>query len=269
MVPEAPAEKPAPSLAGVESSMPIFPGGAPPSKLDQCGLPYSFVQRLIRNGMANTSATFGDSYEMPAAAMYARYNKTALFPALERGLQPCTAACDAQYMCGELCLHPSLYLDQHNGGGVETTGAIEWVHAMMLQSRDGVLRLFPWLPEGAKRAEFVRLRTVGAFLVTANWSSATSSSSRSKTHVDTGGGGMVASPVAISSEAGGQCELEVFEGWTIAELSVCSLSHGGGSSGKKIAVTEGRDDEGRVLWSFETVKGMEYSLRRGQQNTCP
>ena len=45
------------------------------------------------------------------------------------------------YMCGELCLHPSLYLDQHNGGGVETTGAIEWVHAMLLQSRDGVLRV--------------------------------------------------------------------------------------------------------------------------------
>lgn len=39
----------------------------------------------------------------------------------------------------------------------------------MLQSRDGVLRLFPGLPEGTKRAEFVRLRTVGAFLVAANW----------------------------------------------------------------------------------------------------
>ena len=132
--------------------------------------------------------------------------------------------------------------------------------------------MFPWLPEGAKRAEFVRLRTVGAFLVTANWSSsAISSSGRSKTaDVGTGGGGgVVASPVVLSSEAGGQCELELFEGWTTAELSVCSLSHSGGSSGKKIAVTEGRDDEGRVLWSFETVKGTEYSLRRGQQTTCP
>ena len=87
-------------------------------------------------------------------------------------------------MCGKLCLHPSLcvpqprqsclaagdqrclavsgalsYLDQHNGGGVETTGAIEWVHAMLLQSRDGVLRLFPHLPETTRAARFVRLRT--------------------------------------------------------------------------------------------------------------
>ena len=88
MVPEAPAEAPAPSLAGVEASMPLFPGGAPPSLLDRCGLPYSYVQRLVRNGLANTSTTFGgDSYETPAAAIYARYNKTALYPALERGLQ--------------------------------------------------------------------------------------------------------------------------------------------------------------------------------------
>ena len=240
MVPEAPAETPAKSLAGVETAMPLFPGGAPPPRLDCCGLPYSYVQKLVRNGLANTGyaagdSVAGDSYETPAAAIYARYNKTALYPALERGLQPCTAACNAQYMCGELCLHPSLFLDQHNGGGVETAGAIEWVHAMLLQSRDGVLRLFPWLPEGIKKAEFVRLRTVGAFLVTANWSATTSAST------GVNAGGMVASPVMLSSQAGGRCELERFDGWTAAELSVC---HGGGSS--KVAVTEGRDDEGRV-----------------------
>ena len=106
------------------------------------------------------SETFGgDSYQTPAAAIYARYNKSALYPAIEKTLQPCPEACDAQYMCGKLCLHPSLYLDQHNGGGVETTGAIEWVHAMLLQSRDGVLRLFPHLPETTRAARFVRLRT--------------------------------------------------------------------------------------------------------------
>lgn len=290
MVPEAPAETPAPSLAGVEASMPLFPGGAPPSRLDKCGLPYSYVQRLVRNGLANTSTTFGgDSYETPAAAIYARYNKSALYPALERGLQPCTAACNAQYMCGELCLHPSLYLDQHNGGGVETTGAIEWVHAMLLQSRDGVLRLFPWLPEGTKRAEFVRLRTVGAFLVTANWtavaaglpggtasasSAGVATMSESTSTADGGaavvlGGGMVVSPVTLSSEAGGRCELELFEGWTTTELTVCSLPHNGSGSGGKVVVVEEKDDEGRVLWSFETVKGVEYSLRRGIKTACP
>ena len=164
------------------------------------------------------SETFGgDSYQTPAAAIYARYNKSALYPAIEKTLQPCPEACDAQYMCGKLCLHPSLYLDQHNGGGVETTGAIEWVHAMLLQSRDGVLRLFPHLPETTRAARFVRLRTyvpqhrwvvlcrigalrvggtclyrVGAFLVTANYSA-----------------GAVESPVLVQSEAAQHCTMEV------------------------------------------------------------
>ena len=152
----------APSPPGIDSSMAIWPGGATVSTLDKCGLPYSTVQQMTRNALRNTSETFGgDSYQTPAAAVYARYNKTALYPALEKGLQPCTAACNAQYMCGELCLHPSLYLDQHNGGGVETTGAIEWVHAMLLQSRDGVLRIFPWLPEGTRTVSFENLRAVG------------------------------------------------------------------------------------------------------------
>ena len=109
------------------------------------------------------------------------------------------------------------YLDQHNGGGVETTGAIEWVHAMLLQSRDGVLRLFPHLPETTRVARFVRLRTyvprhrwvvlcrigtlrvggtclyrVGAFLVTANYSA-----------------GAVESPVLVQSEAAQHCTMEV------------------------------------------------------------
>ena len=70
---------------------------------------------------------------------------------------------------------------------------------------------------------------------------------------------------------GGRCELERFEGWATAELTVCSLaSHGGGGGGgQKVAVTEGKDDEGRVLWSFETVEGGEYALRRGNRTTCP
>jgi hypothetical protein len=104
-------------------------------------------------------------------------------------------------VCGELCLHPSLYLDQHNGGGVETTGAIEWVHAMMLQSRDGVLRLFSWLPEGAKRAEFVRLRTVGAFLVTANWSAAIPGSSSNRNDGTPGGTDSASSIGAATASA--------------------------------------------------------------------
>ena len=81
---------------------------------------------------------------------------------------------------------------------------------------------------------------------------------------------MVVSPVVLSSEAGGWCELELFEGWTTADLTVCRLpSSHNGSAGGKVAVTEGKDDDGRVLWRFETVKGAEYLLHRGSKTACP
>ena len=109
-VPEAPAESP-PAPPAIAASMPIWPGGAPPSKLDSCGMPYSYVQKLVRNGLTLTAPTFGgDSYQTPAAAIYARYNKTALYAGLERGLQPCTAACNAQYHHLFVCLYVCLYL---------------------------------------------------------------------------------------------------------------------------------------------------------------
>jgi hypothetical protein len=226
--------------------MTIWPGGATVPGLDRCALPYATVQEMIRNGLVNTSETFGgDSYQTPAAAVYARYNKTALYPALERGLQPCTEECNAMYMCGELCLHPSLYLDQHNGGGVETTGAIEWVHAMLLQSRDGVLRVFPWLPDGTRTASFVRLRTVGAFLVTANYTAA----------------GGVVSPVLMESTAGQPCTMEALEGWGEVGVTVC---HGRNS----VPVQHSKDELRRALWSWATVEG-EYRLRKGAAATCP
>ena len=48
-MPEAPAEVPSPSLAGLETSMPIWPGGAPPAHLDRCGMPYHQVQELMHS----------------------------------------------------------------------------------------------------------------------------------------------------------------------------------------------------------------------------
>eukprot|EP01052_Picozoa_sp_SAG31_P021315 SAG31_NODE_1642_length_7657_cov_3.459402_4_plen_474_part_00 len=236
----APAVTPA-SSAGIDSSMAIWPGGATAPALDRCAMPYPTVQKMIRNGLSNTSETFGgDSYQTPAAAVYARYNKTALYPALERGLQPCTESCNAMYMCGELCLHPSLYLDQHNGGGLETAGAIEWVHAMLLQSRDGVLRVFPWLPDGTRAASFVRLRALGAFLVSANYT-ATSG---------------VVSPVLIKSEAKQQCVMEALEGWAMKNVTVCIDL-------KSVQVRNSVDELGRTVWSWATERQGNYHVHKG------
>jgi hypothetical protein len=57
---------------------------------------------------------------------------------------------------------PNGYLSQ-SGGGIETAGGLLCVTEMLLQSWDGVLRLFPvW---GGGDAQFCNLRAVGAFLV--------------------------------------------------------------------------------------------------------
>jgi hypothetical protein len=51
-----------------------------------------------------------------------------------------------------------------DGGGIETSGAIEGLDSMLLQHEDGVLRVFPDWPS-AMDASFTRLRAKGAFLV--------------------------------------------------------------------------------------------------------
>ncbi|WP_262698811.1 MULTISPECIES: glycosyl hydrolase family 95 catalytic domain-containing protein [Streptomyces] len=60
---------------------------------------------------------------------------------------------------------PNLTVRQ-SGGGQETSGAIETVDSMMLQTYEGVTRVFPAWPEG-RDAKFVRLRAKGAFTVSA------------------------------------------------------------------------------------------------------
>lgn len=52
------------------------------------------------------------------------------------------------------------------GWGIEGAGATEAIHRMMLQSHEGVLRLFPVWPKD-KDAQFTRLRAFGALLVSA------------------------------------------------------------------------------------------------------
>ncbi|WBB62453.1 discoidin domain-containing protein [Streptomyces sp. WMMC500] len=60
---------------------------------------------------------------------------------------------------------PNLTVRQF-GGGQETSGALEAVNSMMLQTYQGVTRIFPNWPE-ARDAEFNRLRAKGAFVLSA------------------------------------------------------------------------------------------------------
>ena len=58
---------------------------------------------------------------------------------------------------------PNLTVRQ-SGGGQETSGALETIDSMMLQTYQGVTRVFPAWPK-ARDAKFVRLRAKGAFTV--------------------------------------------------------------------------------------------------------
>ena len=63
---------------------------------------------------------------------------------------------------------PNGIVSQNEGGGIETAGIIEAINNMLLQSHDGVIRIFPnW--DTTIDAEFKRLRAVGAFLVEARY----------------------------------------------------------------------------------------------------
>ena len=82
---------------------------------------------------------------------------------------------------------PNLLL-QYGGGGIENCSGFLALNEMLLQSHEGVLRLFPCWPR-AKEAKFGTLRAVGAFLVSAELK------------------GGVVSGVRILSEKGRPCTL--------------------------------------------------------------
>lgn len=94
------------------------------------------------------------------------------------------AFCEYTAMCARVGCDPQLMYDKlveqchlrgmankyiwHGGGGIEDCGGVtEGIHEMMLQSHQGVLRVFPdWVP--GVDASFTNLRAYGAFLVSAN-----------------------------------------------------------------------------------------------------
>ena len=117
--------------------------------------------------------------------------------------------------------------------GIESVGAIEAIDSMLLQSHDGVIRVFPvWLTE--KNARFKDLRAWGAFLVSSEFR-----------------GGRVES-VGIKSEAGGFCR--VADPWA---GGACEVESAGDGTRQKLRFRR----EGNVI-IFSTEKGKQYRVRR-------
>ena len=118
------------------------------------------------------------------------------------------------------------------GGGLEQVGATQAVNELLLQSYQGVIRLFPGWPLG-EPASFTTLRAVGAFLVSAAVDSAG--------HVG---------PVTILSEFGGVCT--VVSPWARA-IQVEGRGPNGG-----VPVTVKAVDGYRDRWQFSTENGFTY-----------
>lgn len=110
---------------------------------------------------------------------------------------------------------------------LEKTAMVETLHSMMLQSVDGVLRLFPCWPQSP--ASFKQLRTKGAFLFSADYD------------------GRRVTRLQVQSTLGGVCRLQ--NPWPGQKVEV--------KQGRKtVAVTSQCD-----VWQFETRPGATYQLR--------
>ena len=82
------------------------------------------------------------------------------------GYDPATILAKLRVECDEHSF-PNLLL-YYGGGGIESCGGFLALNEMLLQSHEGVLRLFPCWPAG-QDARFGGLRAVGAFLVSAEY----------------------------------------------------------------------------------------------------
>jgi hypothetical protein len=100
---------------------------------------------------------------------------------------------------------PNLFI-YFGGGGIETCSAVpSCINEMLLQSHEGVLRLFPVYPQKGS-AKFQNLRAVGAFLVSAEMNHG------------------IIEPVKIVSEKGRRCTFE--NAWNGKKLNVSCLYNG-------------------------------------------
>ena len=78
--------------------------------------------------------------------------------------------------------------------------------------------------------------------------------------------GVVSSPVGLTSEAGGTCELEAFAGWSTKELSVCHQPQGkSGGSWAAVQVTESRTTKGGRCGSLRRRLGNTACMQRNRK----
>ena len=105
------------------------------------------------------------------------------------------------------------------------------LNEMMLQSHDGVIRIFPSVPDRIADCSFSTLRAEGAFLVSARCRAGRTER------------------IEIQSETGGRCTLRLFR---FDESSRVKIS---GGDGEVDAVREGKD-----TWSFDTEAGGGYTI---------
>ena len=132
---------------------------------------------------------------------------------------------------------PNGVVSQKDGGGIETAGIIEAINGMLLQSQDGVIRIFPnW--DKSVDAEFHRLRSVGAFLVGARYRAAS----------------RIVDSVRIFSERGNPCIVQSpFDGACIAVTRA--------DTGQAVSLVQDEDE-----FTFRTTAGVTYQIAR---TDCP
>src|SRR5947207_1879771 len=125
-----------------------------------------------------------------------------------------------------------------SGGGIETSGSVEAVDSMLMQSVSGTIRLFgdaDW--PTSKDAHFFRLRAKGAFTVSAELA-----------------GGTV-SPVTVTSDVGGAVRLK--DPWPTGPVTVSRLD----ANGNAVATVAHTVTDGVI--AFDTAAGTTYRVRPG------
>ncbi|MDP4502260.1 galactose-binding domain-containing protein [Nonomuraea turcica] len=130
---------------------------------------------------------------------------------------------------------PNLTVRQ-GGGAQETSGSLETVNSMFLQTFENVIRVFPAWPAG-RDGKFVRLRAKGAFLVSAERKA-----------------GREVSEIEVTSEKGGTATLA--SPWRTGRPVVIDRS-----TNRPVPLTFGRDaDTGETTFSFPTRPGRTYRV---------
>ncbi len=128
---------------------------------------------------------------------------------------------------------PNGVVSQKDGGGIETAGIIEAINGMLLQSQDGVIRIFPnW--DRSVDAEFHRLRSVGAFLVGARYRAA----------------GRRVDSVRIFSERGNLCIVQ-------SPFDEACITVTRADTGQAVLLVQDEDE-----FTFRTTAGVTYQIAR-------